>query len=82
MTLSNKVYDTLKWVVIIAIPACTTFYVTLDTIFSWGYGDTVAKVSSAVCTLIGALLGISSSQYYKAKAVSIADTIEEDMGEG
>lgn len=82
MTLSNKVYDTLKWVVIIAIPACTTFYVTLDTIFSWGYGDTVAKVSSAVCTLLGALLGISSSQYYKAKAVSIADTIEEDMGEG
>ena len=82
MTLSNKVYDTLKWVVIIAIPACTTFYVTLDTIFSWGYGDTVAKVSSAVCTLIGALLGISSSQYYKAKAVSIADTIEEDLGEG
>ena len=82
MTLSNKTYDTLKWVVIIAIPACTTFYVTLDTIFGWGYGDTVAKVSSAVCTLIGALLGISSSQYYKAKAVSIADTIEEDMGEG
>ena len=82
MTLSNKVYDTLKWVVIIAIPACTTFYVTLDTIFGWGYGDTVAKVSSAVCTLIGALLGISSAQYYKAEAVSIADTIEEDMGEG
>ena len=82
MTLSNKVYDTLKWVVIIAIPACTTFYVTLDAIFGWGYGDTVAKVSSAVCTLIGALLGISSAQYYKAEAVSIADTIEEDMGEG
>lgn len=82
MTLSNKVYDIMKWVVIIAIPACTTFYVTIDTIFSWGYGDTVAKVSSAVCTLLGALLGISSAQYYKAKAVSIADTIEEDLGEG
>ena len=82
MTLSNKVYDTLKWVVIIAIPALTTFYVTLDAIFGWGLGDTVAKVSSAVCTLIGALLGISSAQYYKAEAVSIADTIEEDMGEG
>lgn len=82
MTLSNKVYDTLKWVVIIAIPACTTFYVTIDTIFGWGYGDTVAKVSSAVCTLLGALLGISSAQYYKAEAVSIADTIEEDIGEG
>ena len=82
MTLPNKVYDALKWIVIIAIPACTTFYVTLDSIFGWGLGDTVAKVSSAVCTLLGALLGISSAQYYKAEAVSIADTIEEDMGEG
>ena len=82
MTFPDPIYDIMKWVVIIAIPACTTFYVTLDTIFGWGYGDTVAKVSSAVCTLIGALLGISSSQYYKAKAVSIADTIAEDMGEG
>ena len=82
MTLSNKVYDVLKALVTVAIPACTTFYVTLDSIFGWGYGDTVAKVSSAVCTLIGALLGISSAQYYKAEAVSIADTIAEDLGEG
>ena len=82
MTLSNKVYDVLKALVTVVIPACTTFYVTLDTIFAWGYGDTVAKVSSAVCTLIGALIGISSAQYYKAEAVSIADTIAEDLGEG
>lgn len=86
MTLSNKVYDTLKWVVIIAIPACTTFYVTLDTIFSWGYGDTVAKVSSAVCTLIGALLGISSVTYYKQTSLPMpedeaeADNSEEGLG--
>ena len=82
MTLSNKVYDIMKQVVIIVIPACTTFYVTLDTIFGWGFGDTVAKVSAAVCTLLGALLGISSAQYYKAQEVSIADTIAEDLGEG
>lgn len=65
MTLSNKVYDVLKALVTVAIPACTTFYVTLDTIFSWGYGDTVAKVSAALCTLIGSLLGLSSSTYYR-----------------
>ena len=78
MTLSNKVYDTLKWVVIIAIPACTTFYVTLDTIFGWGFGDTVAKVSAAVCTLLGGLLGISSATYYKAEVLTSAT----ELGEG
>lgn len=66
MLIPNSVYDILKWCVMVAIPAITTFYVTLDSIFMWGYGDTVAKVSVAVCTLLGGLLGISSAQYYKA----------------
>ena len=66
MIIPNNIYDILKWCVLVAIPTCTTFYVTLDSIFMWGYGDTVAKVSVAVCTLLGGLLGISSAQYYKA----------------
>lgn len=66
MIFSNNVYDALKWCVMVAIPAFTTFYVTLDAIFGWGYGDTVAKVSAALCALLGTLLGISSAQYYKA----------------
>jgi hypothetical protein len=65
MILQSKVYDALKWIVMVMIPACTTAYVGLDSVFGWGYGDTVAKVSAIVCTLLGALLGISSAQYYK-----------------
>lgn len=86
MTLSNKVYDVLKALVTVAIPACTTFYVTLDSIFGWGFGDTVAKVSSAVCTLIGALLGISSATYYKRTSLPMpedeteVDNSEEGLG--
>lgn len=64
--MSNKTFDILKWCTMIGIPAFTTFFVTLDSIFMWGYGDTVAKVSAAVCALIGGLIGISSAQYYKA----------------
>ena len=63
--LSNKAYDILKYLCLICIPALTTLYVTLDTIFGWGYGDTVAKVSVAVCTCIGGLIGISTAQYNK-----------------
>jgi len=63
--LSNKVYDTLKSLDLVWLPALTTFYVTLDSIFGWGYGDIVAKVSAALCTLIGSLLGLSSSTYYR-----------------
>ena len=86
MTLSNKVYDTLKALVTVVIPACTTFYVTLDSIFGWGYGDTVAKVSAAVCTLLGSLMGISSANYYRRTSLPMpedeteVDNSEEGLG--
>ena len=65
MMLPNSWYDALKWCVLVLIPACTTAYVGLDSVFGWGYGDTVAKVSAIICTLLGALLGISTAQYNK-----------------
>lgn len=61
--LDNRIYDALKWICLVCIPALSTLYVTLDTIFGWGYGDIVAKVSVAVCTCIGGLIGISTAQY-------------------
>lgn len=65
MKLSNKIYDILKWVTLICIPALATFYVALAPIWGWPFADEVAKTATAVCTLLGALLGISSAQYYK-----------------
>lgn len=61
--ISNKLYDWLKWTALVFIPAVTTLYVTLDAIFAWGYADTVAKISAALCTCIGGLIGISTAQY-------------------
>lgn len=63
--LSNKVYDILKWVVIIAIPALSTAYVGLAAIWGWPFADEVAKTASVVCVLLGALLGVSTAQYNK-----------------
>ena len=63
MMLSNRVYDILKWTVMIAIPALTTAYVGLAAIWGWPYATEVAKTSAVICTLLGALLGISTAQY-------------------
>ena len=65
LILKDSVYDTLKWIVMIAIPALTTAYVGLSTIWGWPYADEVAKTSAVVCALLGALLGISTAQYNK-----------------
>ena len=67
MKLSNTTYDILKWLVMVCIPACTTFYVVLDKTFAWGFAEIVTTISAAACTLLGSLLGISTAQYNKAK---------------
>lgn len=67
MKLPNKVYDVLKWVVLVCIPALTTAYVGLDALFGWGFGDVVAKVSAILCALIGSLVGISTAEYNRTK---------------
>ena len=63
--MSNKVYDILKWVVMIVLPAISTLYFALSSIWGWPYAEEVVGTIAAVTTFLGALLGISSAQYKK-----------------
>lgn len=65
MTLNNKVYDVLKWVCIIFLPALSVFYAALDKAFGWGYSDIVMTVLAALGAFIGSLIGISAVSYKK-----------------
>lgn len=63
MKLSNSTYDVLKWLVVLVIPALTTFYAVCDNVFGWGYAEIVTTISAAFCTCIGSIIGISTAQY-------------------
>ena len=65
MILSDRVYDALKWITMILLPAMATAYVGLAAIWHFPYADEVAKTTAVICTLLGALLGISTAQYNK-----------------
>lgn len=65
MKIPDKVYDVLKWLTLVCIPAFTAAYVGLSQIWGWPCADQVAKTSAVVCALIGALLGISTVAYNK-----------------
>lgn len=65
MQLNSKVYDVLKWITMIVLPALATAYVGLAAIWGFPYADEVAKTTAVICTLLGALLGISTAQYNK-----------------
>ena len=62
--LPSKVYDWLKWISIVALPAISTFIVVISKIWGWAdLGSMIAQTITAVAVLLGALLGISTIQY-------------------
>jgi hypothetical protein len=65
MKLPDSVYNIMKWITMIVLPALATAYVGLSAIWGWPYADEVAKTTAVICTLLGALLGISTAQYNK-----------------
>lgn len=63
---NNKVYDILKWISIICLPALSTFIVVISKIWGWAdIGSMIAQTITAVAVFLGALLGISHIQYNK-----------------
>lgn len=78
MMLNSKVYDILKWITMICLPACATAYFGLAGIWGWPYADEVVKTIAVITTLLGALLGISTAQYNKARSTGYRPyTLEE-----
>ena len=63
--LSDKVYNVLKWVALIALDALGLCYKTLAAIWGWPFGDEVLATCTAVSLCLGTLIGISTAQYYK-----------------
>jgi len=66
--MSNKTYDVLKWVASVVLPAFATLTLTIGQIWGWSsWTVPIGATISAVATFLGAILGISSIAYNKAK---------------
>lgn len=61
----NRVYDILKWLCLIALPAASVLYSALSGVWGWAYAQEVATTINAVVAFVGALIGISSANYKK-----------------
>ena len=67
MKMSDKVYDILKYVAIIGLPALATLYAAIAPIWGLPYADEIPATVTAVQTCLGALLMISTATYNKSK---------------
>lgn len=65
--MSNKVYDVLKYIAQIVLPAIGTLYATLGAIWGFPFVEEITKTILGVDTFLGVLLGISSINYNKKK---------------
>lgn len=63
--MSNKVYDVLKWIAMVVLPATATLYFALAGIWGFPYGEEIVGTITAVDTFLGVLLGVTSVQYNK-----------------
>jgi hypothetical protein len=61
--MSNKVYDILKWVAQILLPAIGTLYFALAQIWGFPYAEQIVGTITAVDCFLGAILGISTVVY-------------------
>ena len=61
----NNMYDVLKWIAMVVLPAIATLYFALAGIWGFPYGEEVVGTITAIDAFLGALLGISSAQYNK-----------------
>ena len=62
--MSNKMYDVLKWIAQLFLPAAGALYFALANIWGLPYGEEIVGTITAVDAFLGVILGISSKAYY------------------
>lgn len=79
--MSNKTYDILKYIAQIVIPAISTLYFALAKIWGFPYGEEIVGTLSALDAFMGAILKISSNNYYATIDAGAEQPPVEESGE-
>jgi hypothetical protein len=68
MKLPNRLFDFLKWVAILFLPALAILIRTVFAIWSIPYGEEISSTIVALQVFLGAILGVSTLNYNKEAA--------------
>ena len=61
--MSNSMYDILKWIAQILLPAIGTLYFAIASIWGLPYAEQIVGTITAIDAFLGAILGISTKIY-------------------
>ncbi len=62
--MSNRTFDTLKYIAQVILPGLGTLYFALAQIWNFPYGEEIVGTITAIDTFMGVALKISSDNYY------------------
>jgi len=63
MTFNNKLYNILKWIAMIALPALATLVMALGDIWKIPCKEEISLTITAVDAFLGVLIGVSTASY-------------------
>ena len=66
--MSNKVYDIMKWVIAIVMPAAAVLYGNLGPDWGWFNPDLIVKTITEVQLFLGTIFAVSCYNYAKGGA--------------
>lgn len=79
MKITNKVYDIIKWIVVIVLPAIITLYSTLGGIWNFPYVNEIVGTLAAIDVFLGVIMKVSGFSYNKELDGTLhIDTITDD----
>lgn len=61
--MSNRVYDILKWISLVFLPALITFVGVVLNVLEVEYAEVILTIAVAFNTFLGSILGISNVNY-------------------
>lgn len=77
MKFNNKVYNTLKWIALILLPAVSTLIMSVGDIWGLACKEQICLTITAVDTFLGALLAISTATYTGEGKLAVSDDTDE-----
>lgn len=63
MIMDSRVYSVLKYITMVVLPAVTTLWLAVGSIWHLPYVEPIGATLSAITVFLGAILGISTSLY-------------------
>jgi hypothetical protein len=82
LILSDAVYNKLKFVVQLVLPAASTLYFTLGNIWGFPAVENVIGTLAAVAVFLGSVLGISTKRYNESDAKYDGDVVYTTTDQG